>query len=161
MSLLRIIRHRYRPHTAVLIPDSTGNYRFAPVAPEALSAPGRIVYRFCTALFTPTLDFPTRNFNVGRISAAPISWLLVDAGAITNVDYTAARVVRKLQDDLNRRGSMFIFANVPPDLRSDLDRHGLTKNIGSAQIFDSLQAALKAIEDKTIVEASRSPPHQR
>jgi MFS superfamily sulfate permease-like transporter len=34
----------------------------------------------------------------------PVNWLVVDAGAITSVDYSAARVLRDLQQDLNRLG---------------------------------------------------------
>jgi MFS superfamily sulfate permease-like transporter len=149
MSLLRIIQHSYHPHTAVLIADSTGDYRFAPVVPGAFSAPGLIVYRFGAALFYANAGLFQREISMLAGSApAPIRWVVVDAGAIINVDYTAARVVRKLQQRLSRYGSTFILANVPTELRPDLDRHGVTPSIGSAQIFDSLQAALKAIGDK-------------
>ncbi len=34
----------------------------------------------------------------------PLHWLVVDAGAITNVDFTAARVVCEVVQDLLTRG---------------------------------------------------------
>ena len=57
----------------------------------------------------------------------PLRWLVVDAGAITHVDYTAARVVRELQEDLAQRGVELVFAHVQSDLKPDLDRHHLTE----------------------------------
>jgi MFS superfamily sulfate permease-like transporter len=68
----------------------------------------------------------------------------VDAGAITNVDYTAAQVVRELQTDLAHRGVALVFAHVQSDLKPDLDRHHLTEAIGPNRIFDTLHAALAA-----------------
>jgi MFS superfamily sulfate permease-like transporter len=73
-----------------------------------------------------------------------VRWLVVDAGAITNVDYTAARVVRELQEDLTQRGVTLLLARAP-DLRPDLDRHGLTQIIGPARIFNSLHEALATL----------------
>jgi len=64
------------------------------------------------------------------------------------VDYTAARVVRELRDDLARRGVELAFAHVQSDLKPDLDRHGLTQAIGPARIFDTLHEALAALRSK-------------
>jgi SulP family sulfate permease len=36
---------------------------------------------------------------------SPLRWLIIDAGAITNVDFTAARVVRELHEDLSVQGT--------------------------------------------------------
>ena len=71
-------------------------------------------------------------------------WLIVDAGAITNVDYTAARVVRELQQDLLSRGVELVLAHVQSDLKPDLDRHRITQAIGPGRIFDTLHGALAA-----------------
>jgi MFS superfamily sulfate permease-like transporter len=68
----------------------------------------------------------------------------VDAGAITNVDYTAAQVVRELQQDLTNRGVVLVLAHVQSDMRPDLDRHHLTEVIGPDRIFDTLHDALRA-----------------
>jgi SulP family sulfate permease len=143
LSLLRIVRHSYRPHTAVLTQDKGGIWQLNPVVPGAVTEPGLVIYRFGAALFYA---------NAGRFSdeilllvgAAPSSlrWLVVDAGAITQVDYTAARVVRELHEDLAHRGVTLVFAHVQSDLKSDLDRHHLTEVIGADRIFDSLHEAL-------------------
>jgi MFS superfamily sulfate permease-like transporter len=105
-----------------------------------------VIYRFGAPLFYA---------NAGRFSddirglvgpaPSPVRWLVVDAGAITHVDYTAARVVRELQADLAQRGVILVLAHVQSDLRPDLDRHGLTEAIGPTRIFDSLHEAIATL----------------
>jgi SulP family sulfate permease len=146
LSLLRIVRHSYHPHTAVLVESENGIWQLTPAVPGTLSAPGLVIYRFGAALFYA---------NAGRFSddirglvgpaPSPVRWLVVDAGAITHVDYTAARVVRELQEDLAQLGVILLLAHVQSDLRPDLDRHGLTEVIGPTRIFDSLHEALATL----------------
>ena len=143
LSLLRIVRHSYHPHTAVLVQGEGGIWQLNPVVPGAVTEPGLVIYRFGAALFYA---------NAGRFAeeiqllAGPppssLRWLVVDAGAITQVDYTAARVVRQLQQDLAGRGVDLVFAHVQSDLKPDLDRHHLTEVIGEDRLFDSLHEAL-------------------
>jgi len=74
-----------------------------------------------------------------------VRWFVVDAGAITDLDYSAARSVRDLVEDLNRRGVKLLFGRVNPYLRADADRHGITAAIGEANIFTTLHEALAAV----------------
>jgi SulP family sulfate permease len=80
------------------------------------------------------------------VGPAPSSvrWLAVDAEAITNVDYTAARMVQELQKELADCGIVLVFARVSPSLKADLNRHLLTEVIGPAQFFDRLHDAAAA-----------------
>ena len=147
LSLLRIVQHSYHPHTAVLVEGENGIWRLVPAVRGAVTKPGLVIYRFGAALFYA---------NAGRFSddvrtlvgpaPSPVHWLVVDAGAITRVDYTAARVVRELQQDLAHRGVSLVLAHVQSDLRPDLDRHGLAELIGPTRIFDSLHEALATFE---------------
>ena len=51
LSLLRHVRHSYRPHTSVLAPDAAGRWLPTPAQPGAQSEPGLVVYRFGADLF--------------------------------------------------------------------------------------------------------------
>jgi MFS superfamily sulfate permease-like transporter len=73
-----------------------------------------------------------------------VRWLVVDAEAITNLDYTAARVVRQLQRELAQKSVVLAFARVPPYLKADFDRHHLTEAVGTEMIFSRLHDALEA-----------------
>ena len=108
-------------------------------------APGLAVYRFGAALFYANAGMFADEIR-GLAGPAPsrLRWLVVDAGAITNVDYTAAHVVRELQRDMAHRGVELVLAHVQSDLKPDLDRHRLTEAIGPNRIFDSLHEALAA-----------------
>jgi sulfate permease, SulP family len=59
-------------------------------------------------------------------------------------NYTAARVVRELQQELADRGVVLVIARAPASLRADLDRHLLTEVIGPTQFFDRLHDAVAA-----------------
>jgi MFS superfamily sulfate permease-like transporter len=78
---------------------------------------------------------------------SPARWLVVDAEAITNVDYTAARVVRQLHKELVHGGVVLVLARVSLSLKADLDRHLLTEVIGAARFFDRLHDALAAFAE--------------
>ena len=146
LSLLRIVQHSYRPHTAVLVKDQKGEWRFTPVVPGAVTEPGIVIYRFGAPLFYANANrFSEEIPTLVGPAPSPVRWVVVDAGPMTRVDYTAARSVRQLQQDLTRRGVVLAFAHVGSELRADLDRHHLTEAIGPARIFDSLHEALAAI----------------
>jgi sulfate permease, SulP family len=146
MSLLRIVHHSYHPHTVVLVQDKNGEWRSTRAVPDVETEPGLLIYRFGAPLFYANANrFSEEIRSLVSHSPAPVRWVVVDAGPITQIDYTAARGVRQLQEDLTRGGVRLAFAHVGPDLRADLDRHHLTEAIGAAQLFDTLRAALAAI----------------
>jgi sulfate permease, SulP family len=145
LSLLRIVHHSYRPHTAVLVRSEGGIWQLTPAIPGAMTEPGLVVYRFGAALFYANAGmFADQIRGLAEPAPAPVRWILVDAGAITNVDYTAAQIVRELQRDLSSRGIALVVAHVQSDLRPDLDRHHLTEVIGPDRIFDTLHEAIGA-----------------
>jgi high affinity sulfate transporter 1 len=145
LSLFRIVRHSYRPHTAVLIQNQGSIWQLTPVAAGARTEPGLVVYRFGAALFYANAgEFAEQIRLLAGPGPSPVRWLVVDAGAITNVDYTAAQIVRDLVKELAGRGITLVFAHVQSDLKPDLDRHHLTEVIGPDHIFDTLHEALGA-----------------
>ena len=143
LSLLRIVHHSYRPHTAVLVKGEAGLWQLTPVVPGAVTEPGLVIYRFGAPLFYANAGgFSDEIRLLVGPAPSPLRWVIVDAGAITHVDYTAARVVRELQQNLAERKVELVFAHVQSDLKPDLDRHHLTEVIGADRIFDTLHEAL-------------------
>ncbi len=145
LSLLRVVRHSYHPHTAVLAEDEAGIWELNPAVPGAVTEPGLLIYRFGAALFYANASgFSDEILGLAGPAPSPVRWLVVDAGAITSVDYTAACVVRELQQELSRRGAELVFAHVQSDLAPDLERHHLKEAIGEGRIFGSLREVLAA-----------------
>jgi MFS superfamily sulfate permease-like transporter len=72
---------------------------------------------------------------------------MVDAGAITKVDYSAARVIEDLQKELARRNVQLVFTHVEDGLQADLDRHHLMEVIGRPRVFATLHVAVAYYHD--------------
>ncbi len=145
LSLLRIVHHSYRPHTGVLVVSQGDAWRLSPAIPGTVTEPGLIIYSFGAALFYANASLFEKEIR-GLLGPAlsPVRWLIVDAEAITNVDYTAARMVRQLHKELVDRGVALVFARAPLSLKADLDRHLLTEVIGPAQLFARIHDAVAA-----------------
>ena len=147
LSLLRVVRHSYHPHSGVLVADGMGAWKLVPVAPNVATEPGLVLYRFGAALFYANAGrFLEEVSCVVQPMPSSVRWVVVDAEAMTHVDYTASRVVMQLKSDLTHAGIELAFARVPWDLRSDFDRHHLTEAIGPARIFNRLHDAISAFE---------------
>lgn len=145
LSLLRIVSHSYRPHSAVLVYENQ-EWRLKPAVPGTFTEPGLVLYRFGAPLFYANANrFSAEIHGLVEGAEPPVRWLLVDAGPITHLDYTAARGVRQLKQFLDRRGVRFAIAHVGADLRADLDRHHLTETIGAESLFDTFHEALAVI----------------
>jgi high affinity sulfate transporter 1 len=147
LSLLRIVHHSYHPHSAILVYDEKKEWSLRPVVPGAVTEPGLVIYRFGAPLFYANSNrFSEEIRSLVDQAPAPIRWLVVDAGPITRIDYTAARSVERLKEFLTSRGALLGFAHVESYLRADLDRHHLTEAIGAANLFDTLHEALTVIK---------------
>jgi sulfate permease, SulP family len=145
-SLLRHVRHSYQPHSAVLIEDAGGHWRPTPAVPGTMSGPGLIVFQFGADLFYANAGRFAEDVR-GLVDGAPtpVRWLIVDAGAMTSVDYSAARVLRALVDDLSRGGVMVLLVHAEASLLGDLRRHRLADVAASGRALDTLREALAVV----------------
>jgi SulP family sulfate permease len=146
LSLFRHVHHSYSPHTMMLAPNATGRWVSVPAIPGKETEPGLIVYRFDSDLFYANANrFAVEVRALVESAPTPIRWFIVDAGAITDIDYSAAQAIRDLLDDLARQKVGVVFARVSPYLRSDMDRHRITAAIGETRIFTTLHEAIAAV----------------
>ncbi|WP_066976154.1 SulP family inorganic anion transporter [Methylomonas lenta] len=148
LSLLRHVRHSYRPHTMVLVPDNSNRWLPMAAKPGLQTKPGLIVYRFGADLF-----YANDNRFADEVRALiehapnPVRWFVVDAGAMTDIDYSAARCVRDLCDELTRREIKLVFGRVNSYLRADMNRHGIISATGEALIFSTMHEAIAVTSD--------------
>ncbi len=146
LSLFRHVRHSYRPHTLMYKPDVSGRWLPEPPTPGAVTEPGLIVYRFGADLFYANQDrFCGEVHSLVACAPGRLRYFVVDAAAITDIDYSAARSVRQLIEELTRQGVTMVFGRVSPYLRADMDRHRITAAIGPQNLCPTLHEALRLV----------------
>jgi sulfate permease, SulP family len=161
LSLLRHVRQSYRPHTAVLQFDPAHGWIAAPATPGLQTAPGLILYRFSADLFYANASrFADEARALVDSAPRPVHWLVIEADAITNLDYTAARVVLVLIEELARQKVAIAFARVSASFRADMDRHGVTAAVGADKLFANRHEALAAANFQ-LLPASTSEARDR
>jgi MFS superfamily sulfate permease-like transporter len=158
MSLLRIVHHSYHPRCGILISDGDGTWKLTPPVAGAMTVPGLVLYRFGAALYYANASrFSDEIRAIVGPSPTSVRWLIVDAEAITDIDYSAARVIEELKKYLTNAGVAFGFARLQGNSRADFDRHHLTECIGSSWIFNRLHDPLNAYDPPQ--SNRRSPPN--
>ncbi len=145
-SLVRHVRHSYRAHAMVLVPDATGRWQPAPAAPGLQTAPGLIVFRYGADLFYANADhFADQLRELVHEAPAPVKWLVIDSEAIGDMDLSAGQTIRSLLEKFSRKDIRVVFGRVNPYLLSDMRRHHVAEALGEGRIFASLHEALDAI----------------
>ena len=146
LSLLRIVQHSYHPHTGVMTLKD-GIWQLHPVTAGAMTEPGLVLYRFEAELFYANVNrFSEEVRCLAGVAPTSVRWLIVDAESITHLDYSAARVIERLQRRLKSSDTELGFARMPFGLRADFARHRLNEVIDPALIFNRLHDALAAFE---------------
>jgi len=149
LSLLGVVRHSYRPHTGVLVAGDGGIWRSTPPVEGSVTEPGLAIYRFGASLFYANVGRFTEEIRNIVGSPSKVRWLVVDAEAITNVDYTAAQMIRELHPELSRKGVVLAFARADHSLHADLIRHRLIDVIGEKFVFARLHDALAVFSTRS------------
>jgi MFS superfamily sulfate permease-like transporter len=157
MSLLRIVHHSYHPRSGVLVADGEGTWKLIPPVRGAETEPGLVLYRFGAALFYANASrFSDEIITIVGPSPTSVRWLIVDAEAITDIDYSAARDVEELKKYLTRAGVEFGVARLQGNSQADFDRHHLNQVIGPSWIFNRIHDAVNAYTPPR--SDRRSPP---
>jgi MFS superfamily sulfate permease-like transporter len=145
LSLLQHVRHGYQPNTAIILRDPVEHWRMEPITPVQMVEPGLVMYWFGADLYYANANrFVEEVHRLINESPTPVRWLVVDSGAITDMDFTAARALIDLQQDLARKGVVLALTRVSASLKVDLDRQEVTKALGPERIFTSRKYSLKA-----------------
>ncbi|WP_246088396.1 SulP family inorganic anion transporter [Phreatobacter stygius] len=139
----RPVEYRRIPGTTVWWPPD-------PHAPGELQ-PGVMVIGFqAPLLFANARTF--QNGAAGLVSASgrPLALVVLEAGGIANVDYTAAMALRALIATCKASGADFAIARLESvRARQALDRFGILADLGPDKLFRSVQEAVATLTDAT------------
>jgi high affinity sulfate transporter 1 len=146
LSLLQHVRRTYRPPTGVIVRDDSGHWRLEEDSvPGKMLEPGLMIYWFGADLFYANVAFFTEQIReLVDKSPSPLRWLVVDATAITGLDFTAGRALADLKEDLAKAGVVLALIIIKVRHHGDLERMGIVNMIGAKRIFDSREACVDA-----------------
>ena len=150
LSLLGHVHHSYQPHTALIVRDATQHWQMEKVAPGKFAEPGLVIYWFGADLFYANAGrFKEDALKLVTECASPVRWLAVEAGAITDIDYSAGRTLKELHDDLKKIGVVLALSRVSENLYADLQRLRLVEVIGRDRVFNSRNACVEAYRSQS------------
>ena len=145
LSLLQHVRHSYRPLTGVLVRDAADHWRLEDPLPVRVAEPGLVMFWFGSGLFYANVAFFAEQARkLIHQSPTPVRWLVIDATAITELDFSAGCAVAELHQDLAKAGVVLALIVVPVRHSGTLKRMGLSEAIGANRIFESRQACVAA-----------------
>jgi high affinity sulfate transporter 1 len=127
LSILNFLRLAWKPYTAELVRvDGLKGYHDRARHPEGRRVPGLLLYRFDAPLFFANARF-FQDDLIGRIIERedddPVRCVIVTAEPITDVDATAAEMLRDLLNDLAARDVELRFAELKGTVHERVDRY--------------------------------------
>jgi high affinity sulfate transporter 1 len=142
LSLLTFVRRAWRPHDAVLgRVDNLKGYHDTERYPDARLIPGLVLYRFDAPLFFANADYFRERVR-GLVRSRDVSWIVVAAEPITDIDATAGEALRGINDELDANGIELAFAELKDPVRDQLRRYGIDTAIGSHRFFPTIGVAV-------------------
>ncbi|HEY1294742.1 MAG TPA: SulP family inorganic anion transporter [Chloroflexota bacterium] len=154
LALLAFIERAWRPYDAVLGRiDGTKGYHDISRHPEARRIPGLVLFRWDAPLFFANAEiFADHVTHAVRQSPTPARWVVVAAEPVTDIDTTAADVLRQLLAELTADGVRFGFAELKDPVKDQLVLYGLLSEIGPQYLFPTVGSAVHAYVSESGVE---------
>jgi sulfate permease, SulP family len=150
LSLLMHVRQGYRPHIGVIVRDSADHWRLDQAIPGKEAEPGLVMFWFGAGLFYANAAFFAEQARkLVYESQAPVRWLVIDARAVTEVDFSGGRALLDLYQDLRKAGVVLALILAPVRQQGVLERMGLFELIGSNRIFESRYECVQAYLSET------------
>jgi len=160
LALGDLIRRAARPHDAILgeIEGKPG-YHDIRRHEDSETIPGLIIYRVDAPLFFANARFlRERVRELLEDAAEPVRWVVLDAGAVFDLDVTAADALERIRAELSARGIVLAVAQPHYPMRRMLRRSGLMGRIGGEHVFPTVGAAVAAFAAATEEAHGEAPP---
>ena len=153
LSIGNVFRRAWWPYQTILgrVPGVPG-FHDVRSYPNAERLAGCVIFRFDAQLiFANTRTFREQIRKLAR-SEPPRKWIIVAAEPITDVDTTAADMLRDIDEELNASDVHLVFAEMKDPVRRKIDRYELTRTIDPSHFFPTVEAAVDAFQKKTGAE---------
>ncbi len=154
VSLMERLSRQYRPKDEILLRDgilsSWATERIDQHKRHSTHPDGLLVYSFESSLFFENVSyFRERILKAIKEARSEVRYVIIDAGAMESVDYTAVETIKQLLRQLAADNIRIGFAHVSPHLFEQFDDYGLIDIVGKKQVFSTLNEAIKSQPDNT------------
>ena len=145
-SLILLLRALAFPSTAVLGRTPDGTWHDTNHRTDAVPVPGLLVYRFSAPLFFANCSlFRDRIEALVDAAPQPVRGVVVDGGAIHDVDLMACEMLVELDRELGQRGIALAFGNLRDRVRRDIERGLSLAPDADAPSYPSVAEAAQAV----------------
>jgi MFS superfamily sulfate permease-like transporter len=146
LAVFLFFRRNWWPHGAVLgnVPR-VGGWHSVSDFPDAVERPGIVVFRWEAPLFFANAG-QFRDQVRALVRDRDAHWVVLQCEAVTDIDITAAEVLRVLDDELNDRGVHLAFVEMRQRVQELVRRYGLHSSLDHEHFYESLEHALDDIE---------------
>jgi SulP family sulfate permease len=125
-----------------------GGWKIEPVRTRAQMLPGLLIYRFSHGMYYANAQMLSEEVTKLVKEAKPaLAWFCIDAGAVDDVDYSAAATLRRLQAHLKERGIRLVFSEVSTDVYRQLQRSEITDLVGQDAFFAQNGEVIQAYKE--------------
>ncbi|HUO47873.1 MAG TPA: SulP family inorganic anion transporter, partial [Acidimicrobiales bacterium] len=108
--------------------------------------PGVVVALFASPLYFANADHFRHEMRAAlRHTHAPVSLFVLDAAAMSDIDFTGARALRAVLDELERDDVAFAVARAVGNVPTNLERSGLLRRIGRDHLFHTVDEAVRTL----------------
>jgi len=110
-----------------------------------------LIYRFDADLVFFNCDhFRERVNKKIREAQVPVEWVLIDAGPVNVIDYTALQKLRELRKELNDQGILLVFSDLKHALAHFFRRQWIKDKTAKTDdlFYPTVKSALHAFEHR-------------
>jgi high affinity sulfate transporter 1 len=152
VSIIEVIRRQYEPRDFVLADSTTGQQRYQKAAPGNQTEPGLIVFRYDAPLFYANANrFVDDVESLIDTAPDPVRWLILDAGGLDDIDYSAGVALAGLLDYLDAHQITLAMARVDPWLLDTLRAYDLLDRIHPGHLYDTLEEAIETFRSDSAI----------
>jgi len=145
LSLIDMVRRASTPETSALqeVPDGS---HFVPAnAGQGTGSSGLIVYRFGAPLyFANSTLFVDEVEQLLAATDPPVSWFVLDAEAMVDIDTTGAEALRQAITMAADRNVVFAVSRADRSFRAWLEKYELMESIGESRFYPTNRHAAAA-----------------
>ena len=146
LAILLFFRRNWWPHGAVLgQTDGLDGWHSVDAHDDARQLAGIVVYRWEAPLFFANAGTFRQQIRHLVREQHP-TWVVLQCEAITDIDVTAADMLRQLDDELNAGGVHLAFAEMRTRLQDLTLRYGLLETLDRDHFYPTLASALEEIQ---------------